>query len=260
MWKKLQSLLFEEEEEIIEENDNFEEQNEVKKTKKSVIAQMNPELSSADDFKEDIVEDIEPLNDDLEEILEEVIEEPVQSKSFGISVDEPSVNKARHAKVETETVKKVYEFHPVISPMFGATESKHHDSEPRVISETHATLPHSVINTVISPIYGDLEVKKHSESYKDVLSEPFVDMIHDTVEESVVEKKHESNKAPEKVSETVVDTQLIVEEKAENEIKKSVYESMDLDDLLGAVKEEEVEESNPLNDEDAHQFSLFDEN
>ena len=71
MWKKIQSLLFEEEDEIIEDSDDEVETKAVKE-KTSVIAQMNPKLSNTKE--ERIVETVkEQLNeiDELEDILVE---------------------------------------------------------------------------------------------------------------------------------------------------------------------------------------------
>lgn len=259
MWKKIQSLLFEEEDEIIEDSDDEVETKAVKE-KTSVIAQMNPKLSNTKE--ERIVETVkEQLNeiDELEDILVEEKEEIVETRSFGISAD--SEKEKRPIQKQDEQTKKVYEFHPVISPMFGATVSKHPDSEPRIVQEAHATLPRSVINTVISPIYGDLEVKKqrdvdyeplkevhvHREAVK--LSEPIEEVVHfdPIVEEVELSGRH-----------------IKVEEKQEKEeileTKKTVYNDLSLDDLLGANIEESVETKSENDDDDAHQFSLFDEN
>jgi hypothetical protein len=147
---------FEEDEEIIEEVD---EKVEKPKVKKSVIASMNPELKPSQEVKKaSPVQSFE--EDEIEEILEEKEVEIKEVKRFGISVDD-TVKKVEPKKEErTEIKAKVYEFHPVISPMFGETATKHKEVEPRIQQEAPATLPRSIINTVISPIYGDLEVKK----------------------------------------------------------------------------------------------------
>ncbi len=252
MWKKLQSLLFEEEDEIIEEIDD-EIETEKPPVKKSVIAQMNPELSNTKEEK--LVEAVkEELNetDAIEDLLiEDEVKEIVETKRFGLSADDVEVKKVKQQV--NEPLKKVYEFHPVISPMFGATESKHPESEPRVIQEAHATLPRSVINTVISPIYGDLEVKKQKEVFREEkieitpekvkISEPIEEVVHfDAIVEETTNQRFE---------------EFLNEEEVET--KKTVYEDMNLDDLLGAHKEESVK-LDQIDDEDAHQFSLFDEN
>lgn len=247
MWKKIQSLLFEEDEEIIEE---VEERVEKPKVKKSVIASMNPELKPSQE-----VEKASPVQsfeeDEIEEILEEKEVEIKEVKRFGISVDD-TVKKVEPKKEERVEVKaKVYEFHPVISPMFGETATKHKEVEPRIQQEAPATLPRSIINTVISPIYGDLEVKKTNfvpETKKVVVKkvEPTV-----VVEETIIDVFE--------VYEEPVQKEEVIGRHVKSESVKTELEHLDLEDLIGANTEDDIESTTSV-DDDAHQFSLFDEN
>lgn len=263
MLKKLSSLLFEEEEEILEETILDEEpkakkglsffEHKAKKEiieetpvvkKPSVIAQMNPELVMQEP------KDEEPL-----------AEEKVRT-NFGISADEPEDiddfvrtqdSPKVSASVKQESHRKVYEFHPVISPIFGVKESAHKDNSPRVLYEEAPTLPKSVINTVISPIYGDMDNSKLNP--KEVKKESILPNVEPIVKTLVIEE-------PKSVDSLVFEqveppyTEETVEEPVD-------LESFDLEDLIKSstpkvdslFKDPEKEES----DDDAHQFSLFDD-
>lgn len=265
MLKKLSSLLFEEEEEILEET-ILEEEPKPKKglsffepkakkeiiddkplvKKPSVIAQMNPDLVR-DEPKEE-----EPLT-----------EEKIRS-NFGISADEPEdiddfvkvqdTPKPNPVSMKQESHRKVYEFHPVISPIFGVKESAQKDNSPRVLYEEAPTLPKSVINTVISPIYGDMDNSKASTKEK-LKEEPFLSKPELLIKTPIVEEtKSVDTFVLEHVEPTL--TEEFVEESVD-------LESFGLEDLIKSstpkmdslFKTPEKEES----DDDAHQFSLFDD-
>lgn len=230
LWKKFQSLLFEEEDESVEETT---QDTANKIGQKSAIAQMNPELAQEKEEKSNfLVEENE--DDQLDSILGE--EKEVES-SFGLQVDKKFAFK-------DEAVAKVYEFHPMLSPMFGIRESKLKATEPRILEEARATLPRSLINTVISPIYGDLEVKKQSRvqvlakdiKLKKAQTEDFVEIVADEI---LIEEKQFNN------------------EGEENDVKLS-FEHFDLDNLMDRPVESTPEKSEEIED-DSHQFSLFDD-
>jgi|GEM_PF-1331180 len=237
MLKKLASLLFEEEEEIMEEGTVV----------KSVV---NPK-------KSDPIQLEPPQNKPLETVqAQEDIEfeslEPMRS-SFGISADGPhdddetvDVPKQRHES--TRLKKDIYDFHPVISPMFGVKEELHRDSSPRAIPEAMPILPRSLINTVISPIYGDMETKAE------------IKLVH---VQAPVFKGVKSN--VDKNTKEVFNFEE-VKVKDVQASPKIELEKMDLEALLNTLNDE-VEEplvnlsKAPIEfaEEDAHQFSLFDE-
>ena len=265
MLKKLSSLLFEEEEEILEETILDEEPKPKKglsffetKTKKefiedapivkkpSVIAQMNPDLV-VQEPKDEV-----PLTEDK-----------IRS-NFGISADEPEdiddfvrtqeSPKTSALSMKQETHRKVYEFHPVISPIFGVKESVQKDNSPRVLYEEAPTLPKSVINTVISPIYGDMDNSKVNTKDR-VKTEPILIKQETLVKTPVFE---EAKSMDSFVMEHVEPT--YTEEPEEESVD---LDSFDLEDLIKSstpkvdslFKNPEKEEA----DDDAHQFSLFDD-
>lgn len=266
MFKKLASLLFEEEEEILEETRLDEEPKAKKslsifetKTKKvpveepdlkkpSLIAQMNPELSS-----EETVVEKAPLS-----------EAQIRS-NFGLTVDEPEdlddfvtpheSSKPIQVSTKHENPRKIYEFHPVISPIFGVSESLQKDTSPRVLFEEAPTLPKSVINTVISPIYGDMDnsksvVKTHSiEPKMDIKTEPKAPVINTKPEDRVKPFEFET---PEPKQSMDIEVDETVD-----------FESLDLEDLIkSSTPKIESIYKEPVHDEtddDAHQFSLFDD-
>lgn len=225
MFKKLASLLFEEEEEILEETVA-----EPVKKKPSVITSMNPSLKP-----EEKPVEIIPVSDEKARL------------NFGITADDTEdiddvVQKVRPIRVEpvkAEIKRKLYDFHPVISPIFGVKESSLKDTSARVIPESQPILPRSIINTVISPIYGDMEA---SAEIKHVSLSDFNPST--TKPEAAVVSKSDV----EKVS-----------------VDKEKYERLDLDALLNTLNDEDDKDLNlepkltPIFEDDAHQFSLFDD-
>lgn len=218
MWKKLSALLFEEEDEIFEEEVLEQPKKEVKKAKVEILATpVEKELLDTQEDREDVVE---------------------KTSSFGLEIDqELPVYK------DEPIIRKVYEFHPVISPIFGVTESPIHDTIPKVVEPVPATLPKSVINTVISPIYGDLETKNDEVEYKG-LSQNTKEVI---LESSSSIKDVEIVKNVEPIQDTSPVEVLSFDD----------YEDIDLDDLIQSAQTS-AKKTEVLSD-DAHQYSLFDE-
>ncbi len=222
MLKKLASLLFEEEEEIVEEELNVKE--EPVKKEKSLISTMNPK----------------PVEKPVEKIIEEPVfldEDPIEVKpveeiirpskpEFGIAFDEPTPVREK-PKVVKE--KPIYEFKPVISPMFGVSESKKAQAV-RPANNPPQSLKKSRINTVISPFYGDLENKKEL--------------------------------TPIKAAQPVFKPDPLIEEDVP-ELPRYKAENYSLDDLLSPIKpldEPIVQETYHEDDDElAHQISLFDD-
>jgi len=225
MLKKLASLLFEEEEEIVEEELSVKE--EPIKKEKSLITSMNPKP-----IEKPIEKDIEePVyvqeEDDIDHKGVEEIIKPVKSE-FGIAFDEPTPMREK-PKVVKE--KPIYEFKPVISPMFGVSESKKaHAVRPAHIPPQ--SVKKSRINTVISPFYGDLENKKETSTPK------------------IVQAVYKHDPLIEDVS---------------RDLPKFKTENYSLDDLLSPIKPQD--DDVPLvhetfkdeEDELSHQISLFDD-
>lgn len=224
MLKKLASLLFEEEEEIVEEELNVKE--EPVKKEKSLITSMNPKPIEKP-IEKVVVEPVPVLQEvEIEHKAVEEIIKPVKPE-FGIAFDEPTPLREK-PKVVKE--KPIYEFKPVISPMFGVSESKKaHAVRPTM--NPPQSVKKSRINTVISPFYGDVENKKEVSSPK--VSQPsykFDPLIEDV----------------------------------SRDLPKYKAENYSLDDLLSPIK---PQDDAPLvhevfkdeEDELSHQISLFDD-
>ncbi|NTW90668.1 MAG: hypothetical protein HGA35_01830 [Erysipelotrichaceae bacterium] len=221
MLKKLASLLFEEEEEIVEEELSVKE--EPVKKEKSLITSMNPK--PIEKPIEKVIE--EPVYVQEVEIEHKAVEEiikPVKSE-FGIAFDEPTPVREK-PKVVKE--KPIYEFKPVISPMFGVSESKKAQAV-RPANNPPQSVKKSRINTVISPFYGDIENRKDVSTpkvHQPVLRDPLIEDV----------------------------TRDLPKYKAEN---------YSLDDLLSPIKpQDDVPMVNEAfkdeEDELSHQISLFD--
>ena len=242
MLKKLVSLLFEEEEEVIEEELSVKEKpvkqersfisNIIKekpiKVERSLIASMNP--NPIEEVRETVIIE-EVIKNEIEDIKHEAVEDIIKpvKPEFGIAFNEPSLIKEK-PKVIKE--KPIYEFNPVISPMFGVSESKRSQPIRQVINPPQA-VKRSRINTVISPIYGD------------------------------VEKRKEESAKPTKLTLPVYKHDPFIEE-SKHDLPKFKSENYSLDDLLSPLKPQDempnVHESiRDEEDELAHQFNLFDD-
>lgn len=238
MLKKLASLLFEEEEEVIEEDLNPKEKvakpervfispnvkDKPVKLERSLISSMNPK--PVVETKEEVI-----VQEEIIEVEHEAVEDIIKPNKpeFGIAFSDPLVSKEKPRGLKE---KPIYEFNPVISPMFGVSESKRSQPIRQVINPPQ-TVKRSRINTVISPIYGDVENKKVSVTTSThVFQQPF---------------KH--------------DPLIEVENR---ELPKFKTENYSLDDLLSPIKPQDeltpvLESRKEDEDELAHQFSLFDE-
>lgn len=184
MLKKLQNILFEDEE-IIEEQDIIEEKpKEVPKKKEpTVVASVEPEApveeKPAMSTRIDVTQPI-----DKQEVLTESNTEPVfkpvepvqhaepnveveaeKKKSIGLTVDDLS-DTAKPKKVEqAPTTPKgrkqpyVYEFQPVISPIFGVDEKDLDAVQTTAKGTRPGSRGDESVSTVISPMYGVAQSK-----------------------------------------------------------------------------------------------------
>lgn len=238
MFKKLASLLFEEEEEVIEEELATKEKvvkperisispilkEKPVKTERSLISSMNPK--PVDEIKEEVI-----VQEEVKEVEHKAVEDIIKPNKpeFGIAFSDPLVSKEKPRALKE---KPIYEFNPVISPMFGVSESKR--SQPiRQSINPPQSVKRSRINTVISPIYGDVENKKTTVTtsthafQQSIKHDPFIEVEN-------------------------------------RELPKFKTENYSLDDLLSPIKPQDelspvLESLKEDDDELAHQFSLFDE-
>ena len=159
MWKKLASLFFEEEEEVVEE--------EIKETKKVELPPLavNVEKKSVRIDLETTTKPYEAVKSETTGEVPVIKETPKTATRIDLS-PEPQIKQRR--SVNENNV--VYEFQPVISPIFGVSEK---DKKTVVVQNVAPQQPirHSSLQTIISPIYG---VAKKDEKHEQVLEPEFI--------------------------------------------------------------------------------------
>ena len=160
MLKKLRSLLFDEE--IVQEEPEEKDLNiPVFKKEEKFVELDKPKVEAVDNGV--IFIDVEP-----KEVIPSVKKEPIPSG--------------------------VYEFRPVISPIFGIDEASIQSVRPTLAPNVESTTTHrnSLLKTVISPIYGDIEERHEvvmapmdkAESKTEIKTENLSlnDIVHDQEE------------------------------------------------------------------------------
>jgi len=234
MFKKLASLLFEEEE--VTEEEPAEEKVDLRRTKKQ------PEPIKAA-FERPIQEPElaeKPRKSSFENIVVDEAKNAPEA-DFKQPVLEERVEPVRHSEpafVDRKITpsKEVYEFKPVISPMFGIAESEKEHVRPTFV-QTAEVKNDSHLQTVISPYYGAI--------HKDLKTGP-------NQPQSIVIEPNPPVKA--KVAEYVTET------------KTPVIENIALEDLIKPAPMPETfvnqtisESGSEEKPEDVTQFSLFGE-
>jgi len=159
MWKKLTSLFFEEEEEVVEE--------EIKETKKVELPPLavNVEKKSVRIDLETTTKPYEPVKSGMTGEIPVIKETQKTATRIDLS-PEPQIKQRR--SVNENNV--VYEFQPVISPIFGVSEK---DKKTVVVQNVAPQQPirHSSLQTIISPIYG---VAKKDEKHEPTFEPEFI--------------------------------------------------------------------------------------
>ena len=228
MFKKLASLLFEEEE-VAEESPAEEKVDlrRVKKTDEPVIAVktqpvIQPEIverPKKSSFENIVVDEPSPMSEqDVKSIIPEERKEPVRNSVPSFIDRKPDYSK------------EVYEFKPVISPMFGIAESEKEHVRPTFV-QTAEVKNDSHLQTVISPYYGAIHKDKKQGPENPV---PFVMEPAAPVKAKVAEYVEEAKPAP-------------------------VIENIALEALIQPVSIPETAEPVSVEEkaEDVTQFSLF---
>lgn len=159
MFRKLASLFFEEEEEIVEEEE---------------IEAKGPQLPP-------VAKTIEKKTSRVEV---ETVAMPIETQPLPL-LTEPQVKPATRIDIGPETMtqkqkravnenKVVYEFTPVISPIFGVSDK---DKQSTVVQNSAPQQPtrHSPLQTIISPIYG---VMKNNEVANEEFTQPIVPAVN----------------------------------------------------------------------------------
>ncbi len=235
MLKKLQDLLFEEDEDIEDEDEEVvEKPHKVKQVQKEEVVQAQPKVEPKPVVEPKLVEE-RPTPKPVEETkapsfdsLFSEPEEPVKpAKTLGITLDAvkpaPVEEKKKVEPAKVTPVKKPkptptkpigYEFKPVISPIFGVDEKDLTavKNTARKYSAPEKIKSDSNISPIISPMYGT-----------DAEDSP--SLIADTVEKSEILEKTVGN---------------VKNYKAEDDIPE-----FSLDDILLASDNEFVQENTP---------------
>lgn len=204
MLKKLQDLLFEEDEDIEDEEEEVvEKPHKVKQVQKEEVVQAQPKVESKPVVEQKVVEE-KPAPQPVEETkapsfdsLFSEPEEPVKpaKKQLGITLDEakptPVQEKKKVEPTKVTPIKKPkptptkpigYEFKPVISPIFGVDEKDLTavKNTARKYSAPEKIKSDSNVSPIISPMYG-------------TDSEDSPSLIADTVEKSEILEKTVGN-------------------------------------------------------------------
>jgi hypothetical protein len=234
MLKKLASLLFEEEEEKVEtvELDPVDEP-EISPSP-SMIQAMNPEVARTQ------------IND-LEVQHFEWPEEDVEA-------NEPStVTMAAEPTVSSPS--KSYEFRPVMSPIFGVSEKDRVQPERKNVELKPYPSSSSRINTIISPIYGDLKQDDLKIEVNEGLLK--VSLERSVLDEQVIDEMdlddllHSDEDTPEE--------ELLDNAPSEDNFFTQALDNIDSSGLTSPSTETLEASSEEALDPDAHQYSLFDE-
>ncbi len=149
MFKKLLSFLFEEDNEVIVDDD-------LEKVDFSRVQEAD--LSSIVSTPRPVEKRVDQLRPQPSHRTASVEEEPVRTQTIDIKIEPEKKETQRPARTEVRReVKKEYEFSPVISPMFGSSEAKK-PKRPAPVTETPMSKKRNALGTVISPMYGQSEL------------------------------------------------------------------------------------------------------
>lgn len=172
IFKKLVSFLFEEDSEVIVED-------ELEKVDFSSVRR--------DDISEIVqekkIERLRPVEARTAEVKQETIHEIkaeplVNAKTIDIQVvPKRKVETVSERRSKVQEVKKDFEFTPVISPMFGSKPEKVTKSATIVVNETNIPKRKNPLGTVISPMYGQKELDAFEDEAQIILEEKKNDVV-----------------------------------------------------------------------------------
>lgn len=152
MFKKILSFLFEEDTEVVVDDD-------LEKVDFSRV--QNEEFSSIVN-SEKRVDQLRPQTRPQVQAVRPAAEEmePVtRTQSIDIKLEPEKKEVVRPQREVRKEVKKEFEFTPVISPMFGSSEVKK-PKRPAPVVETTTSKKRNALGTVISPMYGQSELDR----------------------------------------------------------------------------------------------------
>lgn len=185
MFRKLTSLLFEEEEVISEEDlHNEEEEHYDIPEIKPITSQTNKTSSE----KQDLVEEVKTENSD-EKITDETFdkEDKSKKKSQKITVDDNEINLRTKKQKKSKTVnasdiekKPEYQRQEIISPIFGGPEKPSSTEKPINFDQPirKEEKKSSTKTTVISPMHGMVEEETNEIFDKNLLNYNLQDMLN----------------------------------------------------------------------------------
>jgi len=277
MIKKLQNLLFEDEEDIETE----EELVDTNKTESAPVASqpvVTPNEKKEEEspivlFEEEPVVEPSKVEEKKEEVVEEIKEEvkPVEEKKaeFGIIADDvkkevevkpvvkPTV-KPKNNEVVSEAVK--YNFRPVISPIFGVDEKDINSlkNTTNKINANKKAKNDANISPIISPMYGSGLVKDKEEEAREVEEENTnVLMSAINEKENVVEDEIPEFSLDDILKVREEEFSAPVREVEEDSVETPAFPEFNFDDEELDTKEEENNEVvMPSFDEDDSEINL----
>lgn len=162
MWRKLTSLLFEEEEIILEEEE-LQPRKEAKETKIEPIKPLKDKKLVED--TSDTIE-IDAIDETFVETHLET-EKPKKSVMIDLEEDKESKVKEHIPRIfDTTKAKEEYKKRSILSPMHGGDDT---DESPQTIKDTQVK-KHKPVTQVISPMYGSIhEEESEEEVFEDKL-------------------------------------------------------------------------------------------
>lgn len=152
MFKKILSFLFEEDTEVVVDDDL--EKVDFSRVQNEEFASIVNSEKRVDQLRPQPRPQAQPIRPVVEEM------EPVtRTQTIDIKLEPEKKEPVRTQREVRKEVKKEFEFTPVISPMFGSSEVKKPKRVAPVV-ETSTSKKRNALGTVISPMYGQSELDR----------------------------------------------------------------------------------------------------
>lgn len=152
MFKKILSFLFEEDTEVVVDDDlekvDF---SRVQNEEFSSIVNSEKRVDQLRPQSRPQVQAVRPATEEMEPVT--------RTQSIDIKLEPEKKEVVRPQREVRKEVKKEFEFTPVISPMFGSSEVKK-PKRPAPVVETTTSKKRNALGTVISPMYGQSELDR----------------------------------------------------------------------------------------------------
>lgn len=152
MFKKILSFLFEEDTEVVVDDDL--EKVDFSRVQNEEFASIVNSEKRVDQLRPQPRPQAQPMRPVVEEM------EPVtRTQTIDIKLEPEKKEPVRPQREVRKEVKKEFEFSPVISPMFGSSEVKK-PKRPAPVVESVTSKKRNALGTVISPMYGQNELDR----------------------------------------------------------------------------------------------------